>query len=429
MPTPPLSDEKRQQIVSLLSEGISQGEVAKMVGVSQGSVSNVAKSVAEAPPASAAPVTQEVDERNGDERTVQKVVNKRIKTLAELAEVCEIDTSEWEIYKWKCVAWQTGMKNPDTKKPFYSQQFSVSAWMRLKRNVIAAKNEIQALRKLAEKYSPKYVPFIHKVPAKSGNLLEISLWDHHFGALIWGRETGHADYDSKIARQCWDAAMEELIARTAHFNPERVVIVLGNDQQNVDNRAGTTERGTAQNSDGRYQKMFEVSRDASRWAIERLTTVAPQVDVVMIAGNHDPLATWHLGDSLQSWFRHAKNISINNEPTARKYYQYGTNLLMFTHGSAKLKIEQYGAKMAAERPDLWGACRWREAHTGDKHHRRVLELDGYTVRILPSLRPPCAWSSENLYIGAIRAAEAFVWNRSEGLVGTACYSILDKVAA
>jgi hypothetical protein len=148
----------------------------------------------------------------------------------------------------------------------------------------------------------------------------------------------------------------------------------------------------------------------------------------MVGGNHDYLATWHLGDSLTSWYRNNKNVTVNNTPLFRKYYEHGVNMLMFTHGHTG-KLEAYDETMAAERPDMWGRTLWREAHTGDKHHRRLIELKGATVRILPSLRPPCSWSSENHFIGAIRAAEAYVWNNREGLVGTGVYSILDKAAA
>jgi hypothetical protein len=99
-------------------------------------------------------------------------------------------------------------------------------------------------------------------------------------------------------------------------------------------------------------------------------------------------------------------------------------MLMWTHGNTG-KLENYPALMASEQPKMWGATRWREAHTGDKHHRRLLELRGATVRILPSLRPPDAWSSEMQFVGSIRAAESYVWNEREGLIGTAVYSILE----
>lgn len=96
--------------------------------------------------------------------------------------------------------------------------------------------------------------------------------------------------------------------------------------------------------------------------------------------------------------------------------------MMWTHGNTG-KIEEYDKTMAAEQPRMWGDTFWREAHTGDKHHRRLIETKGAAVRILPSLRPPCAWSSENHYLGSVRAAEAYVWSKDDGLILTATHSI------
>lgn len=390
----------------------------------------------------------ESDERNGDERTVNKVVNQRIKTLAELAEVCEINTDEWEIYRWKCGAWQTGMKPPavgcggatsdkcdeghhpwhrDSDEPIYSQQFVVQAWMRLKKVLIAARSELDALRAKALEHTPQY-PKPLKRTSGSGILAEYSLSDHHFGALIWGQETGGDDYDTRLARIVWEQALSYLIQRSDGFQPDEAMLVLGNDQQNADNRGGTTERGTPQTMDSRYQKVFSVSRDASIWAIDTLLSKYKKVRVVMVPGNHDPLSTWHLGDSLISWYRQCNRVTIDNRPLFRKYCEYGVNMLLFVHGHGG-KLEDYGKTMAAEQAEMWGRTKWREAHTGDKHHRRVIELSGATVRILPSLRPPDAWSSENNHVGSIRAAEAYLWSETEGLIGTSVFSVPNRAMA
>jgi hypothetical protein len=377
----------------------------------------------------------ESDERNGDERTVNKVVSRRIKTLKELAAACEIDTSEWEIYRWKCGAWQTGMKPPaigggefgpwrrESNKPIYSQQFVVMAWMRLKHKVIAANEEINALREKAKGYAPKYPAY--KVKESPENLIEFAPPEIHFGSLIWGQETGHDDYDLGLARKAWESSFLHLMGRTDGFKPSKALLILGSDQHNSDNRAGTTEKGTPQANDSRYHKVMAVSRDASIWAIDACLQKYKAVDVVMVPGNHDVLSTWHLGDSLAAWYRRCPSVNIDNSPPFRKYYEFGVNMLLFTHGHAG-KLEDYGKTMAAEKAEMWGRTKWREAHTGDKHHRRTIELAGATVRIIPSLRPPCAWSAENNYVGTIRAAEAYVWNRAEGLVGTGVYSILKK---
>jgi hypothetical protein len=364
------------------------------------------------------------DEHNGDERIIKRVVSKNIHTLEELAEACNIDTKVWEIYRWKCGAWQTGMKskgNSDT--PVYSQQFVVQAWLRLKKNVIAAVNEIEELRKKTVKYTPTYTEFPIPKIIDDEVACEYAPMDHHYGALIWGKETGGPDWDIKIAKDFYEKALTTLVSRSYAYSPSKAILVLGNDQQNFDNKLGTTTKGTPQDTDTRYQNVFSVSRDASIWAVEILLSTHKSVDVIIVPGNHDYLASWHLGDSLHSWFHKCKRVTVDNRPPFRKYYQFGINMLMFTHGNSG-KLESYDRIMAAEHPEMWGKTLWREAHTGDKHQRRLIELKGATVRILPSLRPPDAWTAENQYIGAIRAAEAYVWHRREGLLGTSTYSVL-----
>lgn len=346
----------------------------------------------------------------------------RISTLEELVEHCKIDLKVWEVERFVCNKWEVGAKNADGKI-VVEPLFQVKAFLRRNRVVEFAREQVEQLKREAQSFSPRWPVIKRRAAGKSGNALEVSIYDHHFGALIWGQETGSADYDNRIAIASYEAALCSLVQRTRDTRPERALLVLGNDQQNADNRAGTTERGTPQSMDSRYQKVFEISKRTSLWAVDALLSEVGAVDVIIVPGNHDPVGAWHLGDTLASWYRHCKAVTIDNSPRSRKYYEHGVNMLMFTHGNTG-KLTEYGTTMAAEQPAMWGRTKWREAHTGDKHHRELLELKGATVRILPSLRPPCAWTSDNHYVGALRAAEAYVWNKGEGLVATAVHSVL-----
>jgi hypothetical protein len=380
--------------------------------------------------------TETID-ANGDSATLTKTTERRVKTLADLIAVCEIDQSEWEVERWVCNKWevggfpratrQAGADLRDWVRPHgeigIHPLYQVKAWLKRKHHIIAAKAEIEALRKKAEGYAPKYPAILKRSLKESGNLGEFAIVDQHHGALIWGKETGGADWDLKKSSAAWRDAFATLGQRTSHLKLDEAILVLGNDQQNADNRLGTTERGTPQQMDGRHQKVFEISRDCSIWAVEFLMARAAKVSVLLIPGNHDPLTTWSLGYTLHAWFRNAKQVAVDIAPTGRKYRQHGRVMLMWEHGNHG-KLEEYPGTMASEQPRMWGETAWREAHTGDKHHRRLLELRGATVRILPSLRPPCAWSAENHFIGSIRAAEAYIWNADEGLISTASYSIL-----
>ena len=375
---------------------------------------------------SSTPSLVEASDIKGDTWAIS-LPRTRIHTLEQLVKFCEIDLGLWEVERFIANKWEVAAKIGDAQSAKLEVEplYQIKAFLKKRKAVEGARAELERIRKEAEKYSPKKFPKLpHRKPI-SGIIVEYSILDHHHGALIWGRETGGADYDSKISRKCWEDALGSLVSRSRGLNADEALLVLGSDQHNSDNRAGTTEKGTPQDCDSRYQKVFSVSFETSRWGIDILRGEVGKVRVVMVPGNHDPLATWHLGHSLECWYRNCKEVTVDNAPTFRKYFEHGVNMLMFTHGSGG-KLEDYGKTMAAEQPAMWGRTRWREAHTGDKHHRRVIELKGATVRILPSLRPPDAWSSENQYIGSIRAAEAYAWSREEGLIGTAVHSILEK---
>ncbi len=155
--------------------------------------------------------------------------------------------------------------------------------------------------------------------------------------------------------------------------------------------------------------------------IERLRLVAP-VDVVMVSGNHDALSVWHLGDSLECYFDKCPDVRINNDPTARKYHQFGSVMLMFTHGHQG-KAADYPLLMATEQPAMFGSTKFREAHTGHQHKTKLDEQHGVRVRVLPALCSADDWHAERGFVGNILSAEAYVWNKDEGLVTIAIYSL------
>lgn len=347
----------------------------------------------------------------------------RICTLEQLIEHCQIDLNIWTVKRFQANKYEMGAKDSKTDKLVVQPLFQIKAFLERRLDVEEANRIIERLRLKAESHAPEY-PAIIVPKSKSGNVVEISPVDVHFGAQIWGQETGSDDYDLKIAERDYKTAFSSLIGRTDSYRPEKALLVFGHDQHNADNRQGSTEALTPQNNDGRYQKVSDISQDCTIWAIDACLQHYGKVEIVMVPGNHDPLSTWHLGRVLKAWYRKVPQVTIDNSPNMKKYWEHGVNMLLLTHGN-KGKLENYDKTMAAERPRMWGRTKWREAHTGDKHHRRTIELPGATVRILPSLRPSCAWSAEN-HFKAIRAAEAYVWSANEGLIGQATHSILQK---
>jgi hypothetical protein len=362
---------------------------------------------------------QESISHTGNKCEIVKSTTERVRTLADLIRVCEIDTETWEIERWTANKWEMG--SVDLKKqPHTTPLYQIKAVLVRRVVYLAAKDEVSNLIQFAKRAIPARAVKRSLYRQDDGLMLEIDIFDLHAGKLGWGRETGDANYDAKIAIGLYEAALDTLVARTIGRGIDHILLVTGNDLINSDSPAGMTTKGTPVSSDGRFHKTFGLVRETIIRGIERLRGIAPVI-VPMIPGNHDNLTVWHLGDSLQCFYHACKDVTILNEPTQRKYHQFGKVMLMLTHGD-KGKHPDYPLVMATEQPKMFGATTHREAHIGHRHEAKLQEFHGVRVRTLSALCSADAWHSANQFTGNARSAEAMLWHREEGLIGTATYT-------
>ena len=281
--------------------------------------------------------------------------------------------------------------------------------------------EIDRLKEVAKENSRKSV--IIRKPKTFSNLASVfNITDHHFGKLAWGLETGFANYDVKIATEVFWRAFNALLERTLLFGvPEEIWFVVGNDLFNADDTQGRTTAGTQVESDVRYEKTHTTVRSLLIDAIEILRGHTKRVKVIVMPGNHDNHATWCLGDSLECYFHKYSDVEVDNRPCPRKYHAYGIMAAMITHGN-KGRRSDYPLVFAAEQPAMWSAAKHREVLTGHLHYDEVTEYHGVKVRIMPALCPPDAWHSENGFVGNLRSSQALIYEREQGLIGTAVYT-------
>lgn len=256
-------------------------------------------------------------------------------------------------------------------------------------------------------------PKTKRAPVKGGRLLEIAAFDLHLGKLGWKPETG-ADYDIKIARDDFFKALHELVEKAQKQGPiSRILFPVGNDYLTIDSDSNETTAGTPQDVDSRFTKIYREGRKILVEAIEMLRQIAP-VDVMVVAGNHDHVSMFHLGDALECWFHAHDDVKVFNEPISRKYYRFGKVLLCFCHGHLEKQDSLHGLA-ATEQPVLWAATTYREWHLGHLHHQIVKEHMGTIVRVLSSLSGPDRYHHDRGYVGAKRVAQAFLFNEETGL--------------
>lgn len=349
---------------------------------------------------------------DGNTATISKVTPQEVRTLEELIQVCEIDTETWHVKNFECNIWGKGD----------NQQYQVKAKLERRLLIASVRDELDSLVADAKLSIPSRRAGKRKKPYLSGNMLEISIPDLHVGKMSWAKETGWENYDTKIAVDLFESALEALVDRTASYEFDEVVLVLGNDLLHIDSRRNQTTAGTPQDVDSRYHKVFSQVRQMCTRGIDFLRHEVAPVRAILVPGNHDQDSTWHLGDSLECYFHNAEDVIVDNAPTQRKYHRWGSTMIMWTHGNTG-KLPDYPLVMATERPEMWGATKFREAHTGHRHTTKVEEYHGVRVRISPALCAADAWHADSMYVGNVRSAESFVWNHEEGLIGTAQFNV------
>lgn len=356
-------------------------------------------------------------------KSVEFDTRDRITSLEDLIRICNIDTDEWTVVDWECTKWEVGAKNSDDElevKPL----FRVKA--KLKRRSLDS--DLQKQKELIIKEMQAHSPTYKKIDYKKtdrGCLLEVALFDVHFGKLAHKNESGE-DFDLKIAEKRFKTAVQELLSRVNLDMVEKILLPVGNDLIHVDNIINTTFNGTPQDSDTRFHKIFTTVKKVLIETIDMLSTIAP-VDILVVPGNHDTTVTFLLGEVLDAWYSSNPNVWVNNSPKLRKYYKFGKNGFQFTHGDREKHID-LGLIFATEEPKLWASTKYRFCQLGHFHKQKktnYVSVDthqGFQIQIIPSLSGSDAWHTGKGY-NSLKQAKAFLLDPEEGLIAEYTYTI------
>lgn len=359
--------------------------------------------------------------------------SKRIRTVQDAIKEFKIDLTQWRVDRFKVktsegyrkdrqVEWEVEDgktkkgKVRDSGKMLIAPMYHVQVTLVRRTEEIRARNVVAEFIADAKKHAPKYP--VLKYKPKRGLVYEVDLPDIHFGKFTWREESGD-DYDIKIAREIVLKTMSRLLSYSQNFGVERILLPMGNDFFNVDNKENTTTHGTPQQEDTRWQKTFMEGKRLAVDMIDMCLSLAP-VDVVVIPGNHDEQRAFYLGAVLEAHYSKCKTVTVDNSAKKRKYRHFGKILLGFTHGYHE-KLQKLPSIMPIEAPEEWARSMYREWHLGDKHHKKDLlhrteDVDGVTIRLLRSLSATDVWHFDKGYVGTPRTAEAFLWDKNDGLM-------------
>jgi hypothetical protein len=366
-----------------------------------------------------------------DTASLESKLSTRIKTLEDLLEKSNVDQNVWEVERHIINKWEVGTKIDD--RIVVEELFQVKCWLKkntdyldmvqIKEDIleeIFSYSPVVSLKEFNTLLGSKGDTDLQIVKNESPHILEINIFDLHFGKLAY-------DYDTNVAKKRFIKALEVLVNRASNFHIERIVFPVGNDFFNSDSLRNETTKGTAQDEHLLWHQTVKLGRQLIVEGIEYLNQFAP-VDVIVVQGNHDWERSFYLGEMLEAYYNKNENVSINNDWTPRKYYKYGNCLIGYTHGNNE-KVADLPLIMAQENSKDWSNTKYREFHLGHLHHKREIkykstqEYKGIVIRYMRSLSGDDLWHNLKGYVGTQHSSEAFVWSKKNGLVAEYSFNL------
>jgi len=343
---------------------------------------------------------------------------------------CPIEDCETALYEARKLARQENNTNDNDSVISEFEQFldkngisqsdvsSVKFWQTVsgqQRFSVVTKGEsmsVEAIKDEIENFAARYSPVVEeKDHLKEWSTLnpiayEISLPDIHYGKLH--------DLNLTQVEDQYMMVVQELVKKASGLDIERFILPIGNDGMNSEGMRRTTTKGTPQEESAGWKDTFRGYWQLITQAVNFLKEKAP-VDIIVVSGNHDYERMFYAGDVLAGWYRNDANVTVDNSYGSRKYYEYGQNMIMFTHGD-KEKPADMPLIMATEKPEMFARTAHREVHCGHLHKEMVNEYRGIKVRFIPSICPNDEWHKQMGY-EAKRTGQAYIWNKFKGLEG------------
>lgn len=359
--------------------------------------------------------------------TVTSERSATIKTLDDLLAACEVDLTRWTVERFVVNKWDMG--SVGERGPETTPLFQVKAWLRPIPGVAAAAELVAGLIEDMRQHAPRYEPIQRAALDDARHMVVVSMADQHIGLLSWAPESGES-YDADIAERLAAEAMADVLQKAALYSPELVTVLFAGDflhtDRTIDGKGGTTTKGTVQETDGRWQKMFRIGVRAAIGIVDAARQLAP-VRAVFRPGNHDEQSLFMLGDVVAAWYRADASVTVDNPPAPRCYQRYGATLLGYCHGHNE-KPDRLPMLMASEARDDWASTEFQDWFTGHLHRAGTIlkEDSGVQIHTAPSLCAADAWHSAK-GLRHRRTCVAHVYNYETGPVAQLMFNA--RVAA
>jgi hypothetical protein len=260
-------------------------------------------------------------------------------------------------------------------------------WARINESTSSVNQLIEVIKDV----KPIHVE-IDPIEVKEKRLLEIPLFDSHFGV---------SDYEYYKPTQA--KIMDKLSSRKW----EEVLFILGQDMLHNDDFRGRTSNGTQIET----VDMVKAWNDARRFIeilLVQAMKQAKKVKVMYSVGNHDESFSWAFVQMLKALY---PVIEWDDSLEQRKVHTFGLNFIGVTHGDkARKNLHNI---FPIEFPVEWSQAKNREIHIGHFHVEDAKDIFGMVVRTLATKNKTDKWHKDNGYVGAHKRFMLFEYSLKE----------------
>ena len=287
-------------------------------------------------------------------------------------------------------------------------------------------SSVFATLKQAKDYSPEdfakflenYVPNkteVVKIERKAEFMqvvdIEISIADFHLA-----KKTLEGETIKEKKEQYLDVLCDLIDKVRSNFMINKIVFPISNDFFHTDNYQNQTTAGTPQDVLTGYDNEYEEGFDLLVQAINYLQEVCYNVEVILVQGNHDRTKSFYLAHALEVFFSNNAKIKFQREHSVTKSVVLGNTFIGYHHGNCK--IDDLPLLFATGKDAFkFGSCKYREVHTGDKHHYMAKEIKGVRIQQMPSLSGTDRWHADNNFVNSIRAGIVLIYDVLLGKIG------------
>jgi hypothetical protein len=266
--------------------------------------------------------------------------------------------------------------------------------------------------KFLENYKPANI-LVTKIPNfKDVVNVEISLSDYHLAKRT-------VDGDNSIearAKRYLDVAQSLINKVVSNYHIDTVILPISNDFFHTDNYQHQTTNGTPQDTIMDYSEEYELGFSVLVDTINMLRQYASHVVVVLVQGNHDRTKSFYLAHALDVFFKGTHDVDFIREHSVVKGITLGNTFIGWHHGNCKIEDLPLLFATHSQYSQAFGNAKYREVHTGDKHHYMAKEIKGVRIQQMPSLSGTDRWHLDNNYVHSVRAALALVYDLELGKI-------------